>query len=237
MNCVAVIPARGGSKRIARKNIRLFHGRPMLAWSIDMALQSGLFNDVIVSTDDAEIAQVALAHGASVPFFRPADISDDQTGTGPVMAHALQWLASDGVQIDNACCIYATAPFLKADDLSSGHALLATGNWSYVIGVTDFPAPIFRAFKPLSHGGVEMFFPEHFKTRSQDAPEAFHDAGQFYWGTVAAWLEKRQGLKADTTFVKIPRWRVQDIDTEDDWKRAEILMSLMNQLNMTGTKS
>jgi pseudaminic acid cytidylyltransferase len=236
VTCVAVIPARGGSKRIVHKNIRLFNGRPMVAWSIDVALRSGLFSDVIVSTDDEEIAKVAIAHGASVPFLRPADLSDDHTGTGPVMTHALRWLATQNIPVETACCIYATAPLLESSDLYTGYELLGTGNWSYVIGATDFSAPILRAFKLLSDGGTEMFFPERFNTRSQDMPEAFHDAGQFYWGTNAAWLEGRPGLSVDTTFVKIPRWRVQDIDTEDDWKRAEILMGLINQLNTIGTK-
>lgn len=220
---LALIPARGGSKRIPRKNIKLFHGKPMLAWSICAAQTSGLFDRIVVSTDDAEIAQMALHCGATVPFMRPAELSDDHAGTTQVVGHAVQWALAQGWALDSVCCIYATAPFIRVVDLRRGLAALESASWSYAFSATDFAAPIFRAFRPLDAGGLEMFYPEFFATRSQDLPQALHDAGQFYWGLPQAWLEGRRIFERHSTPVLIPRWRVQDIDTPDDWKRAELL--------------
>lgn len=227
-SAIAVIPARGGSKRIPRKNIRQFGGKPMIAWSIEAALRSALFSHVIVSTDDEEIARVARTCGAEVPFVRPAELADDYVGTGEVMAHAVQWAQQQGWKLEAACCIYATAPFVQERDLARGLEALRSGDWSYAISATTFAAPVFRAFRQRESGGLEMFFPEHFKTRSQDLPQALHDAAQFYWGRPSAWLEHRPGLGADSTAVMIPRWRVQDIDDEEDWQRAELLIPLLH---------
>lgn len=220
---IAVIPARGGSKRIPRKNIKPFCGKPMIAWSIEAAKSSGLFEHIIVSTDDAEIAEVAKQWGAEVPFMRPEELSNDHAGTTPVIAHATQWALDQGFDVTAVCCLYATAPFVQIDDLKSGWEELNSGDWDYAFTATDFAAPIFRSFKQTAEGGVEMFFPEHFTTRSQDLPVALHDAGQFYWGRTAAWLEDRRIFDRRSKPVMIPRWRVQDIDTPDDWERAEIL--------------
>lgn len=220
---IAVIPARGGSKRIPRKNIKLFNGKPMIAWSIEAAKASGLFDHVIVSTDDTEIAEVAKHCGAEVPFIRPEELSNDYASTTPVVAHATKWALAQGWDVKAVCCIYATAPFVKIDDLKLGWNALNSGDWNYAFSVTDFAAPIFRAFKQLDEGGIEMFFPEHFATRSQDLPIALHDAGQFYWGRPTAWLEGKRIFDKRSKPVIIPRWRVQDIDTPDDWQRAEIL--------------
>jgi len=221
---IAVIPARGGSKRIPRKNIKDFCGKPMIAWSIEAAKSSGLFERVIVSTDDAEIAEVARQWGAEVPFMRPAELSNDFAATTEVIAHATQWALDQGFDVAAVCCIYATAPFVQTDDLKRGWDALNSGNWDYAFTVTDFAAPIFRSFKQTAEGGIEMFFPEHFATRSQDLPiAALHDAGQFYWGKPAAWLEGKRIFDKHSKPVLIPRWRVQDIDTLDDWERAEIL--------------
>jgi N-acylneuraminate cytidylyltransferase len=224
---VAVIPARGGSKRIARKNIRDFAGRPMISYSIECALRSGLFDRVIVSTDDDEIAQVAKSCGADVPFKRPATLADDHTGTTDVVAHAVRWLRDSGVSPAAVCCIYATAPFISNADLASALNALREGNWHYVFSATDFPAPIFRSFRKNAEGGLEMYFPEHLHSRSQDLEVALHDAGQFYWGTPEAWLSRAAVFAAHSTVVRIPRWRVQDIDTEDDWIRAEAMMGYL----------
>jgi N-acylneuraminate cytidylyltransferase len=220
---IAVIPARGGSKRIPRKNIKSFCGKPMIAWSIEAAKSSGLFEHIIVSTDDAEIAEVARQWGAEVPFMRPEALSDDHTGTTPVVAHAAQWALEQGFAVSAICCIYATAPFVQTDDLKRGWDALNSGDWDYVFTATDFAAPIFRSFRQTAEGGIEMFFPEYFATRSQDLPAALHDAGQFYWGGPAAWLEERRIFDRRSKPIMIPRWRVQDIDTLDDWVRAEIL--------------
>jgi pseudaminic acid cytidylyltransferase len=229
---IAVIPARGGSKRIPRKNIKPFCGKPMIAWSIEAAQSSGLFERIIVSTDDAEIAEVAKQWGAEVPFIRPEELSNDHAGTTEVIAHATRWALNQGFDVEAVCCIYATAPFVQVADLKRGLAALQSGNWAYTFTVTDFASPIFRSFKQTDEGGVEMFFPEYFSIRSQDLPVALHDAGQFYWGRPAAWLENRRIFDKHSVPVMIPRWRVQDIDTQDDWKRAELMFNQLKELEI-----
>lgn len=218
---LAVIPARGGSKRIPRKNIKPFCGKPMIAWSIEAALQSDCFDSVIVSTDDAEIADVARQWGAGVPFVRPASLSDDFTGTIPVVRHAIEWLEQHGHRPEQVCCIYATAPFVEVADIRRGLEVLMANDCSYAFSVTSYPFPIQRAIRVTKSGRVEMFHPEHFNTRSQDLEEAWHDAGQFYWGCVRAWRENPVFFTSDAIPIKLPRHRVQDIDTEEDWLRAE----------------
>jgi pseudaminic acid cytidylyltransferase len=224
---VAVIPARGGSKRIPRKNIKDFCGKPMIVWSIEAAKTSGLFDHIIVSTDDDIIAEVATRWGAKVPFMRPAELSDDYAGTIEVIAHATQWVLDQGWPVTAVCCIYATSPFVQVDDLIRGFKALESGDWVYAFAVTDFAAPIFRSFKQTTDGGIEMFFPEHFSTRSQDLPTALHDAGQFYWGRPSAWIEGKRIFDRHSVPILIPRWRVQDIDNEEDWARAEIVAPLI----------
>lgn len=221
---LAVIPARGGSRRIPRKNVRAFGGRPMLAWAVETATASGLFDRVIVSTDDAEIAAVATAAGAECPFERPAELATDHATTPQVMAHATRWAVEQGLAPASVCCLYSATPFLDVADLAAGCVRLESGGWSYVVSATEFPAPIFRSFRQREDGGLDMFFPEHYTTRSQDLPEALHDAAQFYWGLAEAWLEERPLFDQRTCAVRIPRWRVVDIDTPDDWTRAELLL-------------
>lgn len=218
---LAIIPARGGSKRIPRKNIKPFCGKPMIAWSIEAALQSGCFDQVVVSTDDAEIAEVACQHGAQVPFMRPAELSDDHTGTTAVIAHAINWFAAHSQTPAQVCCLYATAPFVSADDLCRGLAVLTERGSDYAFSVTSYAFPIQRAIRITSADRVEMFNAEHFNTRSQDLEEAYHDAGQFYWGRAEAWLERKMIFSPAAAPVMLPRHRVQDIDTPEDWMRAE----------------
>lgn len=225
---LAVIPARGGSKRIPRKNIRPFGGKPMIAWSIDAALQSGCFDRIIVSTDDAEIAEVAKAHGAEVPFMRPPELSDDYTGTTPVIAHAIAWQNTHDTTVDAACCIYATAPFVSGHDLQRGLQVLQDSGADFAFSVTSYAFPIQRAIRITSKQRVEMFHPEYFSTRSQDLEEAWHDAGQFYWGTASAWLAHKPLFSKDAAPVQLPRHRVQDIDTPEDWVRAELMFQALN---------
>jgi pseudaminic acid cytidylyltransferase len=179
---IAIIPARGGSKRIPRKNVRPFCGRPMIAYPIATALASGLFDHVIVSTEDAEIADIARQAGAEVPFTRPENLADDFAGTIPVVAHATSWTLDQGWPVEAVCCIYPTAPMISQDDLAEGLRLLEQGSHDFVFSATDYAAPIFRAFIQTEGGGVRMVFPEHFGSRSQDLPRALHDAAQFYWG-------------------------------------------------------
>lgn len=232
---IAIIPARGGSKRIPRKNIKTFCGKPMIAWSIEAAKKANLFDRIIVSTDDEEIAKVAKKWGAEVPFMRPAELSNDFVGTTEVIAHATKWAQDQGWSIKAVCCIYATAPFVQKDDLQHGLDALCSGPWAYAFTATEFAAPVFRSFKQVESGGIEMFFPEHFSTRSQDLPMALHDAGQFYWGRPNAWLSGARIFDRHSTPVFIPRWRVQDIDTVDDWVRAEMLAPvIMNYIEPHG---
>lgn len=224
---IAIIPARGGSKRIPRKNIKLFHGKPMIAWSILAAQQAGCFQRIIVSTDDAEIAAVAQEYGAEVPFVRPAEIANDYATTGEVISHAMTWLNEQGKMPELVCCLYATAPFVEPDDLRQGLALLtADSQCQFAFSATRFGFPVQRAIKLDASGQVSMFYPEYQLTRSQDLEDAYHDAGQFYWGRASAWLNKSPIYAAHSQLVLLPSYRVQDIDTPDDWLRAERLFSL-----------
>lgn len=222
---VAIVPARGGSQRIPRKNVRPFGGRPMIAWSIDAALACGCFDRVVVSTEDAEIAAVARACGAEVPFTRPAALADHHAGTLAVMHHAVDALGL--ADADLACCIYATAPFIEPQDLRRGLALLQGADADYAFSVTRYAFPIQRAIRLTPDGRVAMFDPAQFATRSQDLEDAFHDAAQFYWGRVAAWRAERALFAQGSLPVTLPRHRVQDIDTPEDWERAEWLWRAM----------
>lgn len=224
---IAVIPARGGSKRIPRKNIKEFCGKPMIAYSIEAALQSGCFDKVIVSTDDTEIAEVARDYGAEVPFIRPAELSNDYVGTIPVVRHAVEWCMQQGVDPQLVCCLYATAPFVTPKYLQQGLQQIIEKDADYAFTVTSYAFPIQRAIKISPELGVEMFDSNNFNTRSQDLEEAWHDAGQFYWGKAEAWLSEKIIFGPESTSVILPRHRVQDIDTFEDWDRAEWLFKAM----------
>jgi N-acylneuraminate cytidylyltransferase len=226
---LAVIPARGGSKRIPRKNIRSFAGKPMIAWPIEAALQSCCFDQVIVSTDDAEIADIARASGAKVPFMRPETLSDDHTGTTPVIRNAIEWFVAQGIVPEQVCCIYATAPFVRPEDIRKGLEVLNSEGCEFAFSVTSYAFPIQRALRLTEQGRVEMFQPEHFNTRSQDLEEAYHDAGQFYWGQSSAWLAGKPIFSPSAAPVILPRYRVQDIDTPEDWERAEWMFRAMRE--------
>ncbi|WP_435980166.1 pseudaminic acid cytidylyltransferase [Psychrobacter sp. DM4] len=224
---IAVIPARGGSKRIPRKNIKEFCGKPMIAYSIEAALQSGCFDKVIVSTDDTEIAEVARRYGAEVPFIRPAELSNDYAGTIPVVRHAVEWCMQQGVDPQLVCCLYATAPFVTPKYLQQGLQQIIEQDADYAFTVTSYAFPIQRAIKISPQLGIEMFDSNNFNTRSQDLEEAWHDAGQFYWGKAEAWLSEKIIFGPESTPVILPRHRVQDIDTFEDWDRAEWLFKAM----------
>lgn len=226
---IAVIPARGGSKRIPRKNIRDFAGKPMIAHSIETALRSDCFARVIVSTEDAEVAEIARASGAEVPFTRPAQLADDRTGTVEVIQHAARELDRSGDRPDLICCLYATAPFVTAELLRRGRAALLESDRSYAFTVAAYPAPIQRALRIRQDGAVEPIWPENAQVRSQDLEPAFHDAGQFYWGTRNAWLSGLTVHAAHSSAVLLPSERVQDIDTPSDWRRAELLYRLLEE--------
>lgn len=220
---IAVIPARGGSKRIPRKNIRSFDGQPMIAYAIGAARKSELFDHVIVSTDDAEIAEIALAHGAEVPFKRPAELADDHTPTVPVIAHAIRTCRGLSWQVDETCCIYPGVPLIRAADIAEALNLLqAHRGEGYTFPVTAFPAAIQRALRISTDGVVTPFNPQYVNTRTQDLEPAYHDAGQFYWAAAETWLSGLP-IHANGRGIVLPEWRVVDIDTPADWERAEAL--------------
>lgn len=228
MTCraIAVIPARGGSKRIPRKNIKDFCGKPMIAWSIEAAKKSNVFDHIVVTTDDAEIAEVARQWGAEVPFIRPPELSDDHTATRPVVNHAINAVTSLYGEPEYVCCIYATAPFIRAVDIRLGLERLITLKSDFVFTVTSFPYPIQRALGITAHGRVEMINPEHRATRSQDLEDAYHDAGQFYWGRAEAFINNYPTFSEHAVPIILPRHRVQDIDTLEDWRRAELMFKV-----------
>ena len=205
----------------SRKNIKFFAGNPMIYWSITAAIKSNLFDRVIVSTDDEEIALIAKSCGAEVPFIRPPEIADDYAGTTAVVAHALRWLIKHGTYPSIACCIYATAPFIEIEDLARGVELLLGDDVEYVFSVTSYSFPIQRAVLINDSGRVKMFNPENFNCRSQDFIRAYHDAGQFYWAKTAVWLDEKIIFSEKSIPIILPRCRVQDIDDLEDWQQAE----------------
>jgi pseudaminic acid cytidylyltransferase len=220
---LAIIPARGGSKRIPKKNIRNFLGKPIIYYSIEAAKKSGLFDRIIVSTDNYTIAKIALKYGAEVPFIRPESLSNDHASTHSVMRHAVEWFQEFQKNDEKQyyCCIYPTAPLLLEGDLVEGYKKINTGDWDMVFSATKFSYPVFRSFCMADNGGVKMIFPEYYKSRSQDLPGSYHDAGMFYWASADVWLSNNIAFSTSSTIIELPEWRVQDIDTLDDWIHAE----------------
>jgi len=216
---VAIIPARGGSKRIPRKNIRDFCGKPMIARSINTALNSKCFDKVIVSTDDKEIASVAEQYGAEVFGMRPPELSDDYCGTTNVIRYEIQKLISRGIDLRYVCELYATTPLLSASDIRGSMGLVNNSN-QFIFSALKFNYPVQRSFY-LKQNGVQMLFPNDFSKRSQDLPDVYHDAGQFYWGGVEAWLSKDFVFGTETQPYVLPPNSVVDIDTSEDWELAE----------------
>ena len=229
---ICVIPARGGSKRIPRKNIKKFNGKPIIAYSIEAALKSNCFDQVIVSTDDDEIAEVAKKYGAQVPFLRPDELSNDYAGTIPVIKHAIEWMEDNKSSVENVCCLYATAPFIRPQIISQAYQQLNNSKADYCFSVTSFVFPIQRAIKIVEKNKVSMFYPEHFNTRSQDLEEAYHDAGQFYWGKAQAFKDELPIFTEVATPYILPRYLVQDIDTPEDWIRAESMYRVLQETGL-----
>jgi len=220
---ICVIPARGGSKRIPRKNIKEFLGQPVIAYSIKAAIDSQCFDKVIVSTDDAEIAEVVKSFGASVPFMRPDELADDDASTIPVVKHAIEWFDDQGQSPSEVCCLYATAPFVRASTIRKAYEQMQSTQADYCFTATSFAFPIQRAIKITAENRVEMLYPEHLETRSQDLEESYHDAGQFYWGKAEAFKQQKPLFSKSATPYILPRYLVQDIDTLEDWKKAELM--------------
>lgn len=227
---IAIIPARGGSKRIPRKNIKMFCGRPMIAWSVIAAQESGLFERIIVSTDDPEIAALAGQWGAETPFVRPAELADDLTPTVPVVAHAVQSCRDLGWAANYVCCIYPCAPFIQQNDLRAAFKLAQERDTDFVYPVTEYAHPVQRAMRQLADGKMQFLNAEYEMTRTQDLEKTYHDAGQFYWGKATAWLEHKK-MHTDGIGMVIPNWRVVDIDNDDDWIRAEGIFKTFNLTN------
>ena len=224
---VAIIPARGGSKRIPNKNIKLFSGQPIISYSIRVAQETGLFDRVIVSTDSLEIAATAREYGAEAPFLRPAELANDFASTAEVVCHAIEWLAREEMQPEFICCIYATAPFIQASYLKQGYDKLVSSDATSVFSITKYPYPIYRSLKITEKGGIEMIWPEYENFRSQDLPKAYHDAGQFYWANTNKFMKGKALFAKDSLPVILPRYLVQDIDTAEDWETAEMMFATM----------
>jgi len=229
---ICIIPARGGSKRIPRKNIKAFNGKPIIAYSIEAALDSNCFDQVIVSTDDNEIAEVAKIYGAKVPFIRPAELSNDYAGTIPVIKHAIEWLENHGNTINNVCCLYATAPFIQPQTIFETFQQLQESKADYCFSVTNFAFPIQRSIRITQDDKVDMFYPENFNARSQDLEEAYHDAGQFYWGKAQAFKDELPIFSEAASPYILPRYLVQDIDTTEDWIRAEVMYRVLQETDL-----
>lgn len=228
MQHLAVIPARGGSRRIPRKNIKPFAGQPMIAYALQAAQQSGLFAHILVSTDDAEIADVARQYGAEVPFLRPAELADDHSGVMPVVQQSIVACRELGWQFDAVCCIFPCVPLLQSADLVQALQIMQQAQADFSFAVSEFPSRIQRALRREANGAMQAFFPEHTATRTQDLEAAYFDVGQFYWGKPDAWLRGNSPLHGGQACV-IPPWRAVDIDTPDDWLRAEQMASLLRQ--------
>ena len=228
---VAVVPARGGSKRVPRKNIRPLGGRPLIAWAIDTCVTSGLFDEVIVSTDDPEIADLAARLGASVPFIRPAELSVDHTALAPVIAHAIREIGLGGVQPHAVCCVYPGSPTLRAEDLRGAwEALEGSTDAAYAVGVLEYPHPVQRALERDPQRLIQLLDPSLALTRTQDLPPRWHDAGQFVWGRTEAWL-KGLPIFGNAVGYELAPWRTIDLDTEPDWKRAEVVFRVIRELD------
>tara|TARA_B100001287_G_C22470887_1_gene429640 strand:- start:23 stop:721 length:699 start_codon:yes stop_codon:yes gene_type:complete len=228
---VAIIPARGGSKRIPKKNIKNFRGKPIISWSIKAAIESNCFDHIIVSTDCEEIAKVAKIEGASVPYLRPKELSNDFATSREVVIHCIEWLKNQNFDVDYLCCLYATAPFVRSKDISNAFHKISTQDQEiFTFTATNFSFPIQRAIKINDQGRSSMFHPEEFNTRSQDLEKSYHDAGQFYIAKPNTWIENKN-LFENAIPIVIPNWRVQDIDDPDDWKRAELLHEIISRIS------
>ena len=224
---ICIIPARGGSKRIPKKNIKFFRGAPMIEWSINAAIKSKCFDRIIVSTDDDEIAKISIKAGADVPFMRPHELSNDFASTREVIEHAIRWLSQESIKIKFVCCLYATAPFVLYEDIIKGFQKIRNiKDNNFLFTCTSFEYPIQRALKISKNGFSKMILPQNYPKRSQDLEETYHDAGQFYIGSKNAWLYN-DNLFENGSPLLLPRWRVQDIDTVEDWIRAENMHKLI----------
>jgi len=226
---ICIIPARGKSKRIPQKNIKFFCGKPIIAWSIQIAKDSKCFDKIIVSTDDLEIASLAKKYGAEVPFRRPKYLSNDFAPTVPVISHAINWQIKNNQKPLYVCCIYPTSVFASHYYINRGLRVLKKFNSRYTFSATNYSHPIQRSFKIKKNNKLKVLYPRHYKSRSQDLETSFHDAGQFYWGLADTWLQNKTVISKDSSPIVIPRNRVQDIDTIEDWEIAERIFKIKDK--------
>ena len=224
---IAIIPARGGSKRISKKNIKKFAGTPAISRAIKAAKKTKLFDRIIVSTDDHKIASISKKYNAEIPFIRPSKLADDKTIVSKVVAHAIKWLHSKNQYPKAVCCIFPTAVFVRDKDIIEAYKIFKTGKWNFVFSATTFPSAIDRSFYKMRSGGIKMFFPRKYSRRTQDLKISYHDVGQFYWGKIEAWLKQKPVFSKTSAIVDIPRWRAHDIDTIEDWKYAELIHKIL----------
>ncbi|MDX1988734.1 MAG: pseudaminic acid cytidylyltransferase [Candidatus Obscuribacter sp.] len=236
MSTIAIIPARGGSKRIPKKNIRPFNGKPIIAYSIEAALQASCFDAVVVSTDEAEIADVAVAYGASVPFLRSPENSNDHAGLAEVALEVLERYEKEIAPVEKFCLILATAPFISGERIKAGYKALSDSGMDAAVPVVRFSYPPQRGFRVDDQGRASMLHPEHYASRSQDLEPVFHDCGQFYWIKKETLLNEKRFFAANTAAIELPESEVQDIDTEEDWKIAELKFELLRKLSPCSSK-
>lgn len=219
---LCIIPARGGSKRIPRKNIKLFNDFPLIAYSIKNAQNSGIFDKIIVSTDDEEIAKIAAKFGADVPFVRPKSLSDDFVGTSEVVVHAIEQMQE---KCDTVCCLYATAPLINEENLKKAYEEFRKSKKEFLFSISEFSYPVQRALKNPDE--ISMLYPEFGSFRSQDLEKAYHDAGAFYFGSKNSWQERKAIFKPHSKGFILPRFQVCDIDTPQDWEMAELMYEIL----------
>lgn len=227
-NNIAIIPARGGSKRIHQKNIKPFFNKPIIAYSIEVALRSGLFKEVMVSTDDVKIAEIAKQYGATVPFLRSDATANDFATLADVVEEVLFMYEKQGKHFENFCCILATSALIKEENLNKAYQLLFNQNYDSVFTVTKFSYPIQRALR-IENGKISMIYPENLTKRSQDLEPAYHDSGQFYWMKVDKFIKEKSFITQNTGAIILPETEVQDIDSEEDWKLAEIKYKMLHE--------
>ncbi len=225
MRNLCIIPARGGSKRIPRKNVKHFMGKPIIAYSIEAALKSGIFDEVMVSTDDKEIADIARQYGAKVPFMRSPETSNDYATSDDVLREVIEEYKNMGIMFDNMCCIYATAPLIDSANIVKAYELLNKSEFNVVYPIVEFSYPIWRCLDLEDSGRISYHWPEHENARSQDLPKEYHDTGTFYWHKIDSWM--KDPLCAGGIVVE--ESTVQDIDTEEDWKLAEIKFQMKHK--------
>lgn len=225
---IAIIPARGGSKRIPHKNIKDFLGKPILAYSVQAACQTGMFDRIIVSTDDEEIARVARQYGAEVPFMRSEKNSNDYATVTDALLEVLDCLEERGDSYDSLCCILSTAPLVSTQDIIGSYRFMEDKKAPAICPVVAFSYPIWRSLKRDKDGGISMNWPEHINARSQDLPVAYHDSGSFYWADVKKLRQFGSFFMPGCLGWEVDEIRIQDIDTETDWKLAELKYKLLN---------